>query len=95
LYLKLIELDLFGSTRDVEDPHLILNTIVLSKEQVEEKLDTLKIALAETFNNLTEYSETKVESWLVSYVNKNEDIEDILHHLLMDFKDLENSLLLK
>jgi hypothetical protein len=25
-------------------------------------------------------------------VNKNDDIEDTLHQLLMDFKDLENSL---
>jgi hypothetical protein len=33
-----------------------------------------------------------VESWLVSYVNKNEDIEDTLHQISMDFKDLENSL---
>jgi hypothetical protein len=55
-------------------------------------LDSLKIASAEKFNNLTEYSETEVESWLVSYVNKNEDIEDTLHQLSMDFKDLENSL---
>jgi hypothetical protein len=34
LYLKLIELDLAGSTRDVEDPHLILNSILMSKEQL-------------------------------------------------------------
>jgi hypothetical protein len=92
LYLKLIELELVGSTEDVEDPHLIMNSILLSKEQMEEKLDSLKIASAEKFNNLTEYSETKVESWLVHYVNKNDDIEDTLHQLSMDFKDIENSL---
>jgi hypothetical protein len=55
LYLKLIELDLDGSTGDVEDPHLILNSILMSKEQFEVKLDSLKIASAEKFNNLTEY----------------------------------------
>jgi hypothetical protein len=33
-----------------------------------------------------------VESWFVSYVNKNEDIEDTLNQLSMDFEDLENSL---
>jgi hypothetical protein len=92
LYLKLIELDLAGSIGDVDDPCLILNSILMSKEQFEEKLDSLKTATAEKFNNLTEYSETKVESWLVSYVNKNEDIEDTLHQLSMDFKDLENLL---
>jgi hypothetical protein len=36
LYLKLIELELVGSTEDVEDPHLIMNSILLSKEQMEE-----------------------------------------------------------
>jgi hypothetical protein len=92
LYLKLIELELVGSTEDVEDPHLIMNSILLSKEQMEEKLDSLKIASTKKFNNLTEYSETEVESWLVHYVNKNDDIEDTLHQLSMDFKDLENSL---
>jgi hypothetical protein len=92
LYLKLIELELVGSTEDVEDPHLIMNSILLSKEQMEEKLDSLKIASTKKFNNLNEYSETEVESWLVCYVNKNDDIEDTLHQLSMDFKDLENSL---
>jgi hypothetical protein len=92
LYLKLIELELVGSTEDVEDSHLILNSILLSKEQMEEKLDLLKIASAENFNNSTEYLETEVESWLVLYMNKNDDIEDTLHQLSMDFKVLENSL---
>jgi hypothetical protein len=59
---------------------------------MEERQDSLKIALAKKFNNLTEYLEIEVESWLVRYVNKNDDIEDILHQLLMDFKDMETSL---
>jgi hypothetical protein len=66
--LKLIELDLVGSTGDVEDPHLILDSILMSKEKFEEKLDLLKTASTERFNNLTEYSELEVESWLVNYV---------------------------
>jgi hypothetical protein len=39
LYLKLIELDLVGTTREVEDPKLILNSIFMSKEKFEEKLE--------------------------------------------------------
>jgi hypothetical protein len=35
LYLKLIELELAGLTKDVEDPHLIMNSILLSKEKIE------------------------------------------------------------
>jgi hypothetical protein len=66
--------------------------VLLSKEQMEEKLDSLKIVSIEKFNNLTEYSETKVESWLVRCVNKNDDIEDTLNQISMDFKDFENSI---
>jgi hypothetical protein len=42
----------------------------MSKEQFEEKVELLKTASTKRFNNLTEYSELEVESWLVSYVNK-------------------------
>jgi hypothetical protein len=64
----------------------------MSKEKFEEKMELLKTASAERFNSLTEYSELEVESWLVSYVNKNEDIEDTLHQLSIDFRYLESSL---
>jgi hypothetical protein len=63
-----------------------------SKEQFKVKLDSLKNAASKKFNNLIEYSKIEVESWLVIYVNINEDIEDTLHQLLMDFKDMEKSL---
>jgi len=33
LYLKLIELDLVGTTGDVEDPSLLFNYILMSREQ--------------------------------------------------------------
>ena len=46
---------------------------------MEEKLDSLKISSAKKFNNVTKYSEIEVEIWLVRYVRKNDDIEDILH----------------
>jgi len=36
--------------------------------------------------------EHEIESWLVNYVNKNEDIEDTLHQHLVDFRDYESSL---
>jgi hypothetical protein len=52
---------------------------------MEEKLNSLKILLAKNFNNVTEYSEIEVEIWLVRYVSKNDDIEDILHRISMDF----------
>jgi hypothetical protein len=59
---------------------------------MEEKLDSLKLSSVKKFNNLTEYSEIEIESWLVRYVRKNDDIEDILHRISMDFKYIENAL---
>jgi len=91
-YLKLIELDLGGTTGEVEEQKFILNYIFMSKEQFKEKLELLKSSLDERFNSLTKYSELEVESWLLSYVNKSEYIEDTLHQLSIDFQDLENSL---
>jgi hypothetical protein len=44
LYFNFIELELVGSIEEVEDPHFIMNSILLSKEQMEEKLDSLKIS---------------------------------------------------
>ena len=59
---------------------------------MEENLDSLKISSTKKFNNVTKYSEIEVEIWLVRYVIKNDDIEDILHQISMDFKYIENAL---
>jgi hypothetical protein len=59
---------------------------------MEEKLDSLKLSSAKEFNNLIEYLEIEVESWLVRYVRKNDDIEYILHRISMDFKYIENAI---
>jgi len=76
----------------LEDPEFFLNYVLMSKEKLEENVELFKIALVERINSLIEYSEMEVEIWLVSYVNKNEDIEDTLHQLLFDFRDLESAL---
>jgi hypothetical protein len=70
---------LAGTNGEIEDPKFILNSIFISKEQFEEKLELLKSASAKKFNSLNKYSELEVESWLVSYVNKNEEIKYALH----------------
>jgi hypothetical protein len=55
-------------------------------------LDALKVSWANKFNDSIEYSEEEVERWLIWYMNKNEDIEDTLHQLSLDLKELENEL---
>jgi hypothetical protein len=70
----------------VENPHLILYLMLTSKEKFEEKIELLKTASTERFKILTNYSKLEVESWLVSYVNKNEDIKDTLHQISIDLE---------
>ena len=88
LYFKFIELDLAGTTGEVRDPKIILNSMLMTREQFEEHLEILKVVSVKKFNSLTEYTKQEVESRLVSYVNKNEDIEDILHHISTNFRYL-------
>ena len=57
-HLKLIELDLSGTTGEVEDPKLILNSILMSKEQFEEKQELLKTASSES-ESASSWNDTK------------------------------------
>jgi hypothetical protein len=50
LYLNLIKLEIARLSEDMEDPHLIMNSIILSKEQVEEKMDSLENASIRKFS---------------------------------------------
>jgi hypothetical protein len=87
LFLKLVDL-----TKELEGPHLIMDSILLSKDQLQEQLEALKTSWASEFDNLTEFLEEEVEKWLIHYVNKNEDIEDTIHQLGFELKDIENEL---
>jgi hypothetical protein len=57
---------------DLRGPHLIMELILLSKEQLQENLDALKVPWENKFNEVTEYLEEEVEKWLICYVNKND-----------------------
>jgi hypothetical protein len=87
IFLKLVDL-----TKELDGPHLIMDTILLSREQLQEQLEALKVAWANEFSDSIEFSEEEIEIWLVWYVNKNEDIEDTLHQLSLDLRELENEL---
>jgi hypothetical protein len=53
-----------------------MDSILFSKDQLKEKLDSLNISWASEFNNLTKYSKEKVENSLIHYVSKNKYVED-------------------
>jgi hypothetical protein len=92
LYHKLTEIDLEGTTGEVQDPNLILNSIFMTRQQFEEHVEILKGLSAEKFNSIIEYNENEIENWLVNYANKNEDIEDTLHQLSYELRELEGML---
>jgi hypothetical protein len=69
-----------------------MDTILLSWEQLIDQLEALKISWANEFSDSIEFFEDEIESWLFWYVNKKKDIEDTIHQLILDLKELENKL---
>jgi hypothetical protein len=92
LFRKLTEIDLAGNTGEVQDSRLIINSIFMTRQQFEEHVDILKIISAENFNSIIEYDEREIENWLVDYANKNQDIEESIHNISHDLRDLEGEL---
>jgi hypothetical protein len=60
LFLKLVDL-----TKELDDPNLLMDTILLSKEKLLEQLEVLKVAWASEFTDSIEFSEDEIERWLV------------------------------
>jgi len=57
LFRKLTEIDLApGSTREVEDPRLSLNSIFMTRQKFKEHMDILKSLSDENFNSIIEYN---------------------------------------
>jgi uncharacterized protein YeeX (DUF496 family) len=69
------EIDLVGSTNEVQDPKLILNSFLLTKKAFEKQVYIFKGLSFEKFYGILEYSEDDVENWLVDYSIQNQDIE--------------------
>jgi hypothetical protein len=55
-------------------------------------LDFVKVSFENEFNEITEHLEEEVENWLIHYVNRNDEVEDTLHHLNFDIRDIEKEL---
>jgi hypothetical protein len=52
----------------------------------------LKGSSTKKFNNIVEYTKHDIESCLVEYVNKNEDIEIMLQQISIDYREIEGTL---
>jgi hypothetical protein len=79
-------------TKESDGTHLLMDTILFSKEKLWEQLEALKVAWANEFSDSFEFFKEEVERWFVLYINKNDDIEDMLHQLSIDLRELENEL---
>jgi hypothetical protein len=51
--------------KELRAAHLIMDSILLFKDQLQEHLDTLKFSWENEFNEIIEYLEEKVEKWLM------------------------------
>ena len=92
LFKSLAEVDLSGSTNEVQDPKLILNSLFLTKQQFDEKVEIFKGLSIENFYGIIEYDEDAIDNWLVDYFINNQDIEEALHGISLDLRDLEGEL---
>ena len=65
LFKRLTEVELSGSTNEVQDPKLILNSLFLTKQQFDEQVETIKGFSVEKFYGILEYDEDDIENWPV------------------------------
>jgi hypothetical protein len=89
LFKRITEIDLGGITGEVQDPKLIFNSMFMSKQQFDEHVEILKGLSTKKFNSVIEYGKKEIDNWLIDYSIKNQDIEESIHGISHDLRDLE------
>jgi hypothetical protein len=84
LFKRPTETYLAGDTNKVQDPKLILNSLFLTKQQVDEQVEIFKGLSVEFFYVILEYNEDEIDNSLVDYSMKNQDIEEVVHGVSLD-----------
>lgn len=92
LFKRLTSIDLAGGTNEGQDPKLILNSMFLTKQQFDEQVEIFKGLSVEKLYGILEYNEDNINNWLVDYSVKNQDIEEAVHGISLDLRDLEGEL---
>jgi hypothetical protein len=75
LFTNLLQMDLAGTTNDVQDPNLILKSLSVTKEAFQEQVDILKGLSFENFYGILEHCLDEHEHWVLDYASHNEEIE--------------------
>jgi hypothetical protein len=92
LFTSLLQMDLVGTTNEVQDPNLIFKSLLVTKEAFQEQVDILKGLSFEKFYGILEHRLDEHEHWVLDYASHNEEIEHSLHSISMDLRKLENEL---
>jgi hypothetical protein len=64
----------------------------LTKQQFDEQVEIFEGLSNENFYSILEYNEEEIDNWLVDYSVKNQDIEEAIHGIFLDLRDLEGEL---
>jgi hypothetical protein len=64
----------------------------LIKKQFDEQVEIFKGLSVEIFYGILEYNEDEINNWLVDYFVKKQDIEEEVHGIYLDLRDLEGEL---
>ena len=92
LFTKLTRTDLSRRTNDFQHPNSIVNSLPLTKQSFNKQVDIFKALSLEKFYSILEYAEDDVDNWLVNYLVYNKEIDQALHNISINFRELENKL---
>jgi hypothetical protein len=88
----LSRINLARRINDFQDPDLITNSLPLTRQEFDKKVDMFKALSLENFYSILEYDQAHVDHWLVNYSVQNEEIHQALCNISIDFRELENDL---
>jgi hypothetical protein len=87
LFLRLVSL-----TKELDGPNLLMDTMILTKENLMGQLKTLKVVWAIKFTETIEFSKDEFERWLVQYIIRNDEVVDTLHQSKLNLREFESQL---
>jgi len=67
--------------------------MLMIEEKLKKIIENLKKSFGDFFYRMIEYTYDDINSWLVEYINKNEDIETILKNLSINHREIDSELL--
>jgi hypothetical protein len=68
LFTRLIQIELVGSTNEVQDPNLILKFLSMTKEAFDEQVYILNGLSFEKFYDIVEHCVDELEHWVLDYL---------------------------